>query len=234
MPSDDLPDWEAVLSAAARLQRILPDATLVGGTAAAMHAHHRASRDADHTLRDLKDRFEQVLGTLESVAGWKTARLQRPVLILGSLDGIETGIRQLRRAHPLETTTIEHQGQLITVPTMAEILRIKAFLTLVRNATRDYLDLVALADALGPTRALDALASLDALYPQENGESPLMQLIIQLANPMPYDLEGTDLREYKDLDLKWQNWSRVQLDCAALADQLFEHAAKSWQGPNRL
>ena len=32
----------------------------------------------------------------ESVAGRKTARVRRPVLILGSLDGIETGIRQLR------------------------------------------------------------------------------------------------------------------------------------------
>lgn len=38
-----LPDWELVLSAAARLQRILPDAVLVGGTAAAIHARHRYS-----------------------------------------------------------------------------------------------------------------------------------------------------------------------------------------------
>lgn len=39
--SEPLPDWEEVLSAAARLQRILPDAVLVGGTAAAIHAEHR-------------------------------------------------------------------------------------------------------------------------------------------------------------------------------------------------
>src|SRR6218665_2332053 len=42
-----LPDWELVLSCAARLQRILPDAVLVGGTASAIHAEHRFSRDAD-------------------------------------------------------------------------------------------------------------------------------------------------------------------------------------------
>ena len=36
-----VPDWEAVLSSAARLQEILPDAVLVGGTAAALHAGHR-------------------------------------------------------------------------------------------------------------------------------------------------------------------------------------------------
>ena len=34
MPNDTLPDWERVLSSAARLQRILPEAILVGGTAA--------------------------------------------------------------------------------------------------------------------------------------------------------------------------------------------------------
>ena len=98
-----LPDWELVLSSAARLQRILPDAVLVGGTAAAVHAEHRFSRDADHVLSDLRRRFDEVLSMLESVAGWKTARVQRPVQIPGSLDGIETGVRQLVRNEPLET-----------------------------------------------------------------------------------------------------------------------------------
>lgn len=73
-----LPDWELVLSSAARLQRILPDAVLVGGTASAIHAEHRFSRDADHVLTDLRHRFDGVLAELESVAGWKTARVQRP------------------------------------------------------------------------------------------------------------------------------------------------------------
>ena len=34
--------------AAARLQRILPGAVLVGGTGSAIHAGHRFSHDADH------------------------------------------------------------------------------------------------------------------------------------------------------------------------------------------
>jgi len=70
-----LPDWELVLSSAARRQRILPDAVLVGGTASAIHAEHRFSRDADHVLTDLRHRFDEVLAELESVAGWKTARV---------------------------------------------------------------------------------------------------------------------------------------------------------------
>jgi hypothetical protein len=86
MPSDTLPEWERVLSAAARLQRVLPEAVLVGGTASALYAAHRLSTDADHVLTDLRGRFDQVLAQLESVAGWTTARVRRPVPILGSLD----------------------------------------------------------------------------------------------------------------------------------------------------
>ena len=74
-----LPDWELVLSSAARLQRILPDAVLVGGTASAMHAEHRFSRDADHVLTDLRSRFDTVLKHLESVAGWSHEQ-DRPVV----------------------------------------------------------------------------------------------------------------------------------------------------------
>ena len=210
MPNDTWPDWEQVLSAAARLQRILPEAILVGGTAAALYAEHRLSTDADHVLSDLRQQFDQVLADLESVAGWQTAGVKRPVQILGSLDGIETGVRQLIRDEPLETTQIERFGQTLTIPTEAEILRIKGVLILKRNATRDYLDFVALADRLGDEKLIEALQSFDRLYPQPNEESALQQLQIQLAQPLPYDLEELSLAEYKNLAPRWQNWQAGQ------------------------
>ncbi|MHB8257442.1 MAG: hypothetical protein ACYDHY_05220 [Acidiferrobacterales bacterium] len=111
MPNDTLPEWERVLSSAAHLQRLLPEAVLVGGTASAVYAGHRLSTDADHVLTDLRERFDQVLAQLESVAGRKTARVQRPVQILGSLDGIETGVRQLIRDEPLESAQTKLLGQ---------------------------------------------------------------------------------------------------------------------------
>ncbi len=222
MPNDTLPDWERVLSAAAHLQRILPGAVLVGGSAAAVYAGHRLSTDADHVLTDLRERFDQVLADLESVAGWKTARVRRPVQILGSLDGIETGVRQLIRGQPLETTQIEYRGQTITLPTEAEMLRIKAVLILQRNATRDYLNFVALADHLGD-EVVEALRPFDDLYPQPNDESALQQLQIQLANPLPYDLESLDLSEYKNLDPRWQDWQTVQAACVHYAILFFDH-----------
>lgn len=217
-----LPDWELVLSSAARLQRILPGAVLVGGTASAIHAAHRFSRDADHVLTDLRSRFDDVLSELESVAGWKTARVQRPVQILGSLDGIETGIRQLIRDKPLEITVVNYRGERITVPTEAEILRIKGVLILKRNATRDYLDFVALADHMGDASVAHALQSFDRLYIQASGESTLQQLQVQLANAVPYDLEETELSEYKSLDPRWHDWGAVKAACAHLATVIFD------------
>jgi len=73
MPNNTLPDWEDVLSSAAHLQRIIPDAVLVGGTASAIYAGHRLSTDADHILTDLTSRFDKVLAEFESVAGWPVA-----------------------------------------------------------------------------------------------------------------------------------------------------------------
>lgn len=196
------------------MQRIPPDAVLVGGTASAIHAEHRFSRDTDHVLPDLRLRFDQILAQLESVAGWKTARVKRPVQIPGSLDGIETGVRQLIREAPLETMVLDYHGERLTVPTEDEILRIKGVLILKRNATRDYLDFVALADYLGDTRAARALQSFDKLYQQENKESPLQQLQVQLANAVPYDLEDTQLSEYKNLSPRWHDWHVVKAACA--------------------
>lgn len=229
-----LPEWEQVLSAAAHLQRILPDAVLVGGTASAVHAHHRFSRDADHVLTDLRSRFDAVLAELESVAGWKTARVQRPVQILGSLDGIETGIRQLIREAPLETIVVEHLGASITVPTAAEILRIKGVLILKRNATRDYLDFIALAHHLGDPAMSAALHSFDELYAQANGQSALQQLQVQLASPLPYDLDDMlpILAEYKNLDPRWHRWSAVTAACVTAAMVIFDHASLSATRPD--
>ena len=231
MPKNtDLPDWELVLSSAARLQQALPDAVLVGGTAAAVHAGHRLSRDADHVLGDLRQRFDEILAQLESVAGWKTARVKRPVLILGSLDGIETGIRQLIRDEPLETAAVLVGGQSLTVPTEGEMLRIKGVLILKRNATRDYLDFAALADAMGFERAAQALMPFDRLYRQGNGESPLQQLQAQLASPMPFDLDETELPEYKNLDPKWHEWATVKASCAQMATAVFDEVCECESG----
>jgi len=119
------------------------------------------------------------------------------------------------------------------VPTEAEILRIKGVLILKRNATRDYLDFVALATRMGDQGAASALQPLDELYPQNNGESALQQLQVQLANALPYDLEATELSEYKNLDPRWHEWGTVQAACAHLATVIFDRICEMTQDGER-
>lgn len=69
------------------------------------------------------ERFDLILENLEALGDWSLARAQPGKIILGELGGIETGIRQLRRARPLETTALDVEGKRLVVPTLAEILR---------------------------------------------------------------------------------------------------------------
>jgi hypothetical protein len=64
-----------------------------------------------------------------------------------------------------------------------------------------------------------------AVYPQPNDESALQQLQIQLANPLPYDLEETRLAEYKNLAPKWQDWKTVKKVCHHCATAVFDRVA---------
>lgn len=205
----DAPAWDDVLAAAAHLQRLLPDAVLVGGAAAAQHAGHRVSYDDDHVIEDLRSRFDGVLAALEETGGRVTARVRRPVPILGSLDGVETGVRNLIRRRPLEVEEIAVRGGRVRVPTLAETLRIKAWLCLVRNATRDYLDVAALSERIGLPAAALVLLGLDDYYADQvgpDGRRVTTQIIKQLAEPRPGDLSEVDLTSYRGLVSRWQRW----------------------------
>lgn len=216
-------DWEAILRSAAELQKLVPGTILVGGTAAALHAGHRRSEDADHVLGDLQGRFETLLAFLEGRADWVTHRIRTPVLILGAFRGVETGLRQLARKKPLETTVVETPAGPVRVPTAEEMVRVKAWLALRRNATRDYIDLAALTRSIGEEATRRSLLSLDECYadvyrPEADRDvSPLLQLARQLAEPQPTDLADTDVANYKGIAKTWASWSEVAAQCRSVA-----------------
>lgn len=201
------------MESAAHLQRLVPDAVLVGGAAAILYADHRESRDHDHVVADLADRFEMVLEAVENDAGWATNRVTPGKVILGNLDGIEAGVRQMIRKVPLELTTVTlPSGSEVTVPTEEETLRIKAFLIVRRNQTRDYLDLAALSEHLGFDRAAGALARIDDYYADQHGEGDgvASQLVRQLSDPQPADRSVIDqLASYRRLRKRWSDWTAV-------------------------
>ena len=230
-PGSELSDTlRTVLESAAKLQEIVPDAVLVGGSAAALYAGHRDSFDHDHVLQDLADRYGIVLDAVEASEGWATSvRASRPPFtVLGTLDGVEAGLRQLRRSLPLETAEYDlGDGGRVIVPTLEEILRIKAYLVVQRNAVRDYLDVVALTETLGPERAVQVLRDIDTYYSDrsETDGSVLTSLILRLATPEPKDSEvTTQLKNYKGLSSQWQEWGAVEEACHELAQTLAEHS----------
>lgn len=58
-------------------------------------------------VADLADRFEMVLEAVEDDEGWATNRITPGKVILGNLDGIEAGVRQMVRKVPLEVAELD-------------------------------------------------------------------------------------------------------------------------------
>ncbi len=216
----------AVLESAARLQELVPDAVLVGGSAAALYAGHRDSFDHDHVLADLGDRFDMVLEALESDGEWVTNRVRPGKIILGQLGDIEAGVRQMIRKRPLETTQVAlPSGRTLRVPTAEETLRIKAFLVVRRNQTRDYLDVAALAQRYGLPASADVLARIDDYYADQHGggRGIAAQVARQLSDPRPADASVTrQLAAYRNLTPRWTDWKQVRAACRDLAAEMLE------------
>lgn len=210
---DRSPQFRALLESAAHLQRLVPGAAMVGDAAAILYADHRESRDHDHVVADLADRFEMVLEAVEGDEGWATNRVRPGKVILGNLDGIETGVRQMIRREPLEVSVVQvPSGGEVTVPTVEETLRIKGFLIVRRNQTRDYLDLAAVANRLGTEEAAEVLARIDDYYADQagDGDGIASQLVRQLSDPKPADASVIDqLDSYRRLRKRWSDWNEV-------------------------
>ena len=215
-----------VLESAARLQQLVPDAVLVGDSAAVAYVVHRLSFDHDHVVDDLRGRFDVVLEALEVEGEWVTNRVRPGKVILGQIGDIEGGVRQLIRRTPLEVTELTlPSGAKVRVPTPDETLRIKAFLIVKRNQVRDYLDVAALADRYGIDHAAAVLARIDDFYADQHdgqhddqGEGVASQVVRQLAAPTPADTATLkELHRYKGLAPRWHQWSDVVSVCRRLA-----------------
>lgn len=219
--------FEEVLPSAARLQEQVPDAVLVGGSAAVFYAGHRESYDHDQVVADLATRFDIVLEALESDPDWVLNRATPGKIILGSLGDIEAGIRQLMRRRPLETQTVQAPGAgPIRVPTAEETLWIKAYLIIKRNQARDYIDVAALSERFGVNWSASVLSRLDDYYDADAGDNTAVasQLLRQLGDPRPKDSQTTrQLSSYKNLAPRWASWEAVVQQCTAIADAMLEN-----------
>lgn len=120
-------------------------------------------------------------------------------------------------------------GGKLRIPTVEEVLRVKTFLVVERNATRDYLGVAALSHHLGLARsaqALDHMSELHAEFAGEGGDM-LTTVVVKLASPDPYDLAEVDLTEYRGIIAPSDDWRAVEHQCLAVAASILNPQAAS-------
>ena len=218
--------WENTLAAGVIAQSIV-GGIAVGGTAAAIYAGHRLSMDTDHLMMDLRGHFDEVLDKLSESKDWKTARLQRPVLILGSISDCEVGFRQSLRTVPIETVKAETPFGELEIPTLDEMIGMKAFLLYRRKALRDFLDFAAVAEGTTDEEVLRSVQKLDERYGELQTNSVRLDVSRTLVNPEPVDLEGTDISHYRSLASEWHDWNRTADICKKFGFMLGQKIVQS-------
>ncbi|HLA95219.1 MAG TPA: nucleotidyl transferase AbiEii/AbiGii toxin family protein [Pyrinomonadaceae bacterium] len=211
-----------VVKAGVKANREVPGSIALGGTICALFAHHRESTDIDFVLSDLTKRFEEVREKLLGVPEWKEARVNVPVLILGSLGDIEIGYRQLRRTVPMETEVLETPYGPLVVPTLEELIRTKAFLTYNRNYTRDYFDFAELSCLVETSKVVDILASIDDKFQWEKQEPIVIEILKKLLAPNPHDLNDPrhGFEQLRFLEPRLKSWKQVVARCGEIGEEL--------------
>lgn len=205
--------WEKTLTAGVIAQRLIGDGIAVGGTATTIYAGHRLSFDTDHLLMNLKEHFDEVLDKLSDSPEWKTARFNRPVLILGSINDTEVGFRQSRRSKPIDTKTVTTPYGDLVIPTLDEMLGMKAFLAYQRKTVRDFLDFAALSQCTSEKEVIESLMKLDERYGELQTNSVRLEIARTLSEPKPVDFAKVDLSHYKALAPEWHDWTRTEEIC---------------------
>lgn len=227
LSADEKANWEKTLATGVIAQNLIGNSIAVGGTVATIYAGHRVSFDTDHLLLNLKDDFDSVLDKLSAATEWKTARLNRPVLILESINDCEVGFRQSRRVYPpIETVKVATKFGDLVIPTLDEMIGMKAFLAYQRKPVRDFLDFAALTTCTNDAEVIDSLMKLDERYGEFQENSIRLEVARNFASPNPIDLEKVDLSHYKALAAEWHDWKRTAEICRkfgiALGEKILE------------
>jgi hypothetical protein len=111
--------------------------------------------------------------------------------------------------------------QALIIPTHPEMLRVKAFLLMQRRATRDYVDVAALAAALGSPASAEALGYLNLAYPA-TGPQTAISSFAEACEAEPVDLTAVDLAAYKGLTPPFTDATYVLELCRRLGRSLIK------------
>ncbi|HWF70607.1 MAG TPA: MMPL family transporter [Mycobacterium sp.] len=144
-----------------------------------------------------------------------------------ALDALETQAETdhptFERRSPVETTHVQlPTGDRLQIPTGAETLRLKGYLIMSRNSSRDYAEFAELVDTMEAETAAFVLAGMDRYYCCQSPRRQWIatQLVRRLADPHPTDLDD---EHWPGPDAK-ADWEEVRQRCLSVAVAMLEEA----------
>jgi RND superfamily putative drug exporter len=155
-----------------------------------------------------------------------------PVIMWGgrlsvALDALETEADSDRalveRSSPMETTNVQlPTGDRLQIPTGAETLRLKSYLIMCRNTSRDFAEFAELVDSMETHTAAVVLASMDRYYCGDRSRKQWVatQLVRRLADPQPSDEHDTRMSGPE----AEADWAKVRERCLSVAVAMLEEA----------
>lgn len=243
-------DLRTVLKSAARLKRLAPDAICVADplafTGCGRNGQLRGRvKGGDGATTDRvpagaaaatngQSKARKFVGGLShrNGAGRATPRAVRPVhpvtlwrgRLTVALDALETeDDPRFERRSPVETTHVQlPTGDRLQIPTGAETLRLKGYMIMCRNNSRDYAEFAELVDAMDVETAAVVLAGMDRYYCCQSPRRQWIasQLVRRLADPHPSDLDD---ERWPEPEAK-ANWEEVRQRCLSVAVAMLEEA----------
>lgn len=223
-PDGDAPidaRWCEILDAVAAVQALLPDATMIGGSAVTVHTGHRLSGDADLVVRNLDRDWQQVRSGLEELQDWITDYPKIPTNLMGRYGNARVSVRKLNRLRDIEIREIGYRGRTLRVAAPDELVRMKGLALLNRGLARDYVDIAALDEGLreAGSSAARAIAEFDEYYQEQKSAGSLArELIAALSDPRPREADPqAALDELAALRENLKDWDQVRMRCQQIA-----------------
>lgn len=226
-------DLRTVVKSAAKLKTLVPQAITVADPLAFSGCHPAGKL----TPAQIRRREARVTGTVGNRAHGKTVAVKLPkhpvTMWRGRLDVALDALRVadaatdadrlLTRRSPLETTNVLlPTGDRLQIPTGAETLRLKGYLILQRNRSRDFEEFSELVDSMDVHTAAEVLAGMDRYYCGQPARDHWVatQLVRRLADPAPTD--GPDIATSgADAEARW---AKVRQRCLSVAVAMLEEA----------
>jgi heme transporter len=144
-----------------------------------------------------------------------------------ALDALQTQADSDRalveRRSPMETTNVQlPTGDRLQIPTGAETLRLKSYLVMCRNSTKDFAEFAELVDSMETHTAAVVLAAMDRYYSGDHSRKQWVatQLVRRLADPQPSDEHDTRMSGPE----AEADWAKVRERCLSVAVAMLEEA----------